>query len=218
MSTWAPLRVLIVADGANPWSVSSCDAFLNVFQSHGLKPEVICPCATSPEGLTVAIRRPGQNGTPVPGRAILSMGGLSVGVIRVNTEDKNSALTVQDVGHVMPGATLCTVKLEGAPQLCKTDEIGEICTSSPAGNCSYYGLPGVTKSVFEVIPVTSAGAPVGEYPFVRTGLLGFVGPGSLVFVVGKVDGLLMVSGRRHNSDDIVATALAVEPVKTAYRG
>lgn len=31
------------------------------------------------------------------------MNGLSFGVIRVNTEDKNSALTVQDVGHVMPG-------------------------------------------------------------------------------------------------------------------
>ena len=31
------------------------------------------------------------------------MAGLSHGVIRVNTEDKNSALTVQDVGHVMPG-------------------------------------------------------------------------------------------------------------------
>lgn len=31
------------------------------------------------------------------------MTGLSHGVIRVNTEDKNSALTVQDVGHVMPG-------------------------------------------------------------------------------------------------------------------
>lgn len=80
------LRMLIVADGANPCekyhhlhkqtsqpyffglsktcidvcvlgSVSSCDAFLNVFQTHGLKPEVICPCASSPEALTVAIRR-----------------------------------------------------------------------------------------------------------------------------------------------------------------
>lgn len=38
-------------------SISSCDAFLNVFQSKGLKPEVICPCASSPEALTVAIRR-----------------------------------------------------------------------------------------------------------------------------------------------------------------
>lgn len=92
-SSLSSIRMLIVADGANPceshalcnkelpWyklvcmtistcfgnvfylilllsgSVSSCDAFLNVFQSHGLKPEVICPCATSPEALTVAIRR-----------------------------------------------------------------------------------------------------------------------------------------------------------------
>ncbi|MEQ2186195.1 Disco-interacting protein 2 B-A [Goodea atripinnis] len=53
----ASLRMLIVADGANPWSVSSCDAFLNLFQSYGLKPEVICPCAASPEAMTVAIRR-----------------------------------------------------------------------------------------------------------------------------------------------------------------
>lgn len=47
--------------------------------------------------------RPGVRGAPLPARAILSMGGLSHGVIRVNTEDKNSALTVQDVGHIMPG-------------------------------------------------------------------------------------------------------------------
>uniref|UniRef100_A0A8C8M688 DMAP1-binding domain-containing protein n=1 Tax=Oncorhynchus tshawytscha TaxID=74940 RepID=A0A8C8M688_ONCTS len=212
------IRMLIVADGANPWSVSSCDAFLNVFQSHGLKPEVICPCASSPEALTVAIRRPGARGTALPARAILSMGGLSHGVIRVNTEDKNSALTVQDVGHVMPGALMCIVKPDGPPQLCKTDEIGEIVLNSRAGGTLYYGLPGVTKNTFEVIPVNQAGAPIGDIPFTRTGLLGFVGPGSLVFVVGKNEGLLTVSGRRHNADDLVATALAVEPVKTVYRG
>uniref|UniRef100_A0A8D3CBD0 Disco-interacting protein 2 homolog Bb n=1 Tax=Scophthalmus maximus TaxID=52904 RepID=A0A8D3CBD0_SCOMX len=214
----ASLRMLIVADGANPWSVSSCDAFLNVFQSHGLKPEVICPCATSPEAMTVALRRPGVPGTPLPARAILSMGGLSHGVIRVNTEDKNSALTVQDVGHVMPGALMCIVKPDGPPQLCKTDEIGEIIINSRAGGTMYYGLPGLTKNTFEVIPVNSNGVPIGEIPFVRSGLLGFVGPGSLIFVVGKIEGLLMVCGRRHNADDLVATALAVEPVKTVYRG
>uniref|UniRef100_A0A8C5H6R8 Disco-interacting protein 2 homolog B-A n=1 Tax=Gouania willdenowi TaxID=441366 RepID=A0A8C5H6R8_GOUWI len=199
-------------------SVSSCDAFLNVFQSNGLKPEVICPCATSAEALTVAIRRPGARGAPLPARAILSMGGLSHGVIRVNTEDKNSALTVQDVGHIMPGALMCIVKPDGPPQLCKTDEIGEIVINSRAGGTMYYGLPGLTKNTFEVIPVNQAGAPIGEIPFSRTGLLGFVGPGSLVFVVGKNEGLLIVSGRRHNADDLVATALAVEPVKTVYRG
>uniref|UniRef100_A0A8C6PKL9 Disco interacting B n=1 Tax=Nothobranchius furzeri TaxID=105023 RepID=A0A8C6PKL9_NOTFU len=214
----ASLRMLIVADGANPWSVSSCDAFLSLFQSHGLKPEVVCPCAASPEAMTVAIRRPGVLGAPLPARAILSMSGLSHGVIRVNTEDKNSALTVQDVGHVMPGALMCIVKPDGPPQLCKTDEIGEIIINSRAGGMMYYGLPGLTKNTFEVIPVNANGVPIGEIPFVRSGLLGFVGPGSLIFVVGKIEGLLMVSGRRHNADDLVATALAVEPVKTVYRG
>ncbi|XP_071990846.1 disco-interacting protein 2 homolog B isoform X1 [Engystomops pustulosus] len=214
----ASLRMLIVTDGANPWSVSSCDAFLSLFQNYGLKPEAICPCATSPEAMTVAIRRPGIPGAPLPGRAILSMNGLSYGVIRVNTEDKNSALTVQDVGHVMPGGVMCIIKPDGIPQLCKTDEIGEICVSYKGGGITYYGLSGVTKNTFEVLPVGATGTQIGELPFTRTGLLGFVGPGNLVFVVGKMDGTLVVSGRRHNADDIVATALAVESFKTLYRG
>lgn len=51
------LRMLLVADGANPWSLTSCDTFLDVFQSKGLKPESICPTAGSSETLTISIRR-----------------------------------------------------------------------------------------------------------------------------------------------------------------
>ncbi|XP_048164757.1 disco-interacting protein 2 homolog A isoform X4 [Corvus hawaiiensis] len=212
------LRMLIVADGANPWSISSCDAFLNVFQSRGLRPEVICPCASSSEALTVAIRRPSELGGPPPGKAVLSMNCLSFGVIRVDTEEKLSVLTVQDVGQIMPGANMCVVKVDGTPYLCKADEVGEICVNSGASGTAYFGLLGITKNVFEAIPVTAAGMPVSDQPFTRTGLLGFVGPDYLVFVVGKLDGLMTVSGRRHNADDVVATALAVEPMKFVYRG
>uniref|UniRef100_A0A8B9I905 Disco interacting A n=1 Tax=Anser brachyrhynchus TaxID=132585 RepID=A0A8B9I905_9AVES len=212
------LRMLIVADGANPWSISSCDAFLNVFQSRGLRPEVICPCASSSEALTVAIRRPPELGGPPPGKAVLSMNCLSFGVIRVDTEEKLSILTVQDVGQIMPGANVCVVKVDGTPYLCKADEVGEICVNSGATGMAYFGLLGITKNVFEAIPVTATGVPVSDQPFTRTGLLGFVGPDYLVFVVGKLDGLMTVSGRRHNADDVVATALAVEPMKFVYRG
>lgn len=45
---------------------------------------------------------------------------------------------------------MCIVKPDGPPQLCKTDEIGEICVSSRAGGMMYYGLAGVTKNTFEV--------------------------------------------------------------------
>ena len=44
-------------------------------------------------------------GVPPPGKAVLSMGGLSHSVIRVDTEEKLSVLSVQDVGQVMPGGT-----------------------------------------------------------------------------------------------------------------
>ncbi|GAA6102001.1 disco-interacting protein 2 homolog C isoform X1, partial [Tachysurus ichikawai] len=199
-------------------SISSCDAFLNVFQSLGLRSEVICPCASSPEALTVAVRRPSDSSSKPVGRGVLSMMGLSHGVIRVDTGEKLSVLTLQDVGSPMPGALMCVVKLEGVPQLCKTDEIGEICVSSIATGTSYYGLTGMSKNTFEVCPVMSSGVLVSECVFVRSGLLGFVGPGGAIFVAGKMDGLMQVGGRRHNGDDIVATALAVEPMKFVYRG
>jgi len=51
------LRLLLVGDGANPWSLSSCDQFLAVFQSKGLRPDALCPCASSSECLTVSVRR-----------------------------------------------------------------------------------------------------------------------------------------------------------------
>uniref|UniRef100_A0A3B3Z6K6 Uncharacterized protein n=1 Tax=Periophthalmus magnuspinnatus TaxID=409849 RepID=A0A3B3Z6K6_9GOBI len=206
------LRMLIVTDGANPWSISSCDAFVNVFQNRGLRPEVICPCACSSEALTVAI----QPGVPPPGKAVLSMSSLSYGVIRVDTEEKLSVLTVQDVGQVLPGALVCVVRVDGPPLLCQTDEVGEICVSSGTSGVAYYGLPGMTKNIFEVL--SPSGVPVCERAFTRTSLLGFTGPDGLVFVVGKLDGLMVVSGRRHNADDVVATALAVEPMKFVYRG
>ncbi|TWW70667.1 Disco-interacting protein 2 -like protein C, partial [Takifugu flavidus] len=212
------LRMLLVADGSNPWSISSCDAFLNVFQTKGLRADVICPCASSPEALTVAIRRPVEDSSQPPGRGVLSMQGLTYGVVRVDTEERLSVLTVQDVGTVTPGGLVCVVKPEGLPQLCQTDEIGELCVCSIATGTSYYGLTGMTKNTFEVYPVTSGGGLISDYAFVRTGLLGFIGPGGLVFITGKMDGLIMVSGRRHNADDIVATALAVEPMKFVYRG
>ncbi|XP_031748312.1 disco-interacting protein 2 homolog A isoform X4 [Xenopus tropicalis] len=212
------LRMLIVADGANPWSISSCDAFLNVFQSRGLRPEVISPCASSAEALTVSMHRPPDLGGVPPGKAVLSMNALSYSVIRADTEEKLSVLTVQDVGQVMPGASMCVVKTEGAPYLCKTDEVGELCVSSCSTGTAYFGLQGITKNVFETVPLTASGEPVGNQPFTRTGLLGFIGPERLVFVVGKVDGQMIVSGRKHSCDDVVATALAVEPMKFVYRG
>lgn len=47
-------------------------------------------------------------------------------------------------------AVVCVVRAEGTPYLCQTDEVGEICVSSGSTGVAYYGLPGMTKNVFEV--------------------------------------------------------------------
>ncbi|XP_076171145.1 disco-interacting protein 2 isoform X3 [Ptiloglossa arizonensis] len=212
------LRLLLVADGANPWSLSSCDQFLSVFQSKGLRPDAVCPCASSSEALTVSVRRPGRAGVNATGRGVLSMSGLSYGVVRVDQENSLTSLTLQDCGQVMPGSIVVVIKMEGQPFICKTDEVGEICVHSSATGNQYWGLQGLTNNTFKVVPLQADGSPLGEVEYTRSGLLGFLGPGGLVFVCGSRDGLMTVTGRKHNADDIIATVLAVEPMKFIYRG
>ncbi|XP_030386379.1 disco-interacting protein 2 isoform X2 [Scaptodrosophila lebanonensis] len=228
------LRMLLVADGANPWSLSSCDQFLNVFQSKGLRSDAICPCASSSEVFTVSLRRPGRSSTgfsqSATGRGVLSMAALSHGVVRVDSEDSLTSLTLQDCGQVMPAAQMVVVRSEGAPVLCKTDQVGEICVTSGSTGTSYFGLDGMTNTTFKVQLMledpeqtkeggtASNAKPISEDYYVRSGLLGFLGPGGLVFVCGSRDGLMTVTGRKHNADDIIATVLAVEPMRFIYRG
>ncbi|CAG7718035.1 unnamed protein product [Allacma fusca] len=214
----ASLRLLFVSDGANPWSLSSCDQFLSVFQNKGLRPDAICPCASSSEVLTVSLRRPGRAGVNATGRGVLSMQGLSYGVVRVDQENSLTSLTLQDCGQVMPGAVIVVVRMDGQPYMCKTDEVGEICVHSSATGSHYWGLQGLTNQTFKVQPLQSDSAPISDAEYVRSGLLGFLGPGGLVFVCGSRNGLMSVSGRKHNADDIIATVLAVEPMKFIYRG
>ncbi|XP_021710045.1 disco-interacting protein 2 isoform X10 [Aedes aegypti] len=227
------LRMLLVADGANPWSLSSCDQFLSVFQSKGLRPDAICPCASSSEVFTVSLRRPGRSAggysQSATGRGVLSMAALSHGVVRVDSEDSLTSLTLQDCGQVMPSATMVVVNAEGPPVLCKTDQVGEICVTSGSTGTTYYGLDGMTNATFKVQALTepppakegevqAPGKPISDELYVRSGLLGFLGPGGLVFVCGSRDGLMTVTGRKHNADDIIATVLAVEPMRFIYRG
>lgn len=168
--------------------------------------------------LTVSVRRPGRAGVNATGRGVLSMQGLSYGVVRVDQENSLTSLTLQDCGQVMPGSVIVVVKMEGPSYLCKTDEVGEICVNSGSTGSLYWGLQGLSNSTFKVQPLGSDGKPISDAEYVRSGLLGFLGPGGLVFVCGSRDGLMTVTGRKHNVDDIIATVLAVEPMKFIYRG
>ena len=51
--------------------------------------------------------RPGRTGVGATGRGVLSMSALSYGVIRVDSENSLTSLTLQDCGHVLPGSKFC---------------------------------------------------------------------------------------------------------------
>lgn len=53
--------------------------------------------------VVVTFFRPGKTGSTTSGRGILSMQGLSYGVVRVDSENSLTSLTLQDCGQVMPG-------------------------------------------------------------------------------------------------------------------
>jgi acyl-CoA synthetase (AMP-forming)/AMP-acid ligase II len=210
------VRMMLLDDGANPWSLASSDLFYDAYSPKGLSRQALCPCAGSPETLTVSLRRPVS--TTTTGRGVMSISGLSYGVVRVEEQGSITSLTLQDVGLVMPGARVVAVKVSGLPILCKTDEIGEICVQTTASGSAYWGLQGKSTHTFRVQPLNEKEVAVTTGVYVRSGLLGFVGNGGLVFICGTLDGLIQVAGRRHNTEDIIATVMAVEPHSFVYRG
>ncbi|CAF1556177.1 unnamed protein product, partial [Adineta steineri] len=45
------LRLLLISDGSNPWSLTAVDTFLSTFVSRGLRSDCCCPCSYSSETL-----------------------------------------------------------------------------------------------------------------------------------------------------------------------
>ena len=48
----------------------------------------------------MSVRRPGREGINATGRGVLSMSGLSHGVVRVDQDNSLTSLTLQDCGQV----------------------------------------------------------------------------------------------------------------------
>ncbi|KAL3320766.1 DIP2 disco-interacting protein 2 C [Cichlidogyrus casuarinus] len=191
------LRMILVTDGANPWTLNTCDEFVRKFSRYGLSQDVICPAAHSTEGLTAALRRPlsralslqrivtadpntfstTANSMPPVSSGHLCMYALSHGKIQLNPTNEINSLTVTDCGLVLPGTLLVTVRLgTQQPTICKTDELGEICICNAYTATGYWGLEGASKARFGVVPVDEDGRAVAPGKvFTRTGLLGFLG-------------------------------------------
>lgn len=74
------------------------------------------------------------------------------------------------------GGAAIVVKMSGPPKLCKTDEIGEICLHAPSTASSYFGLDGLSAQRFHISPLDPEERSLGPNHYVRSGLIGFLGP------------------------------------------
>ena len=66
------VRIFLVRDAQNPWSLGSCDAFVDAFKSKGVKQENLVLCASSPETMTLSIRKAQQGSSA---RGVMSIHG-----------------------------------------------------------------------------------------------------------------------------------------------
>ena len=76
---------------------------------------------------------------------------------------------------------IVVVRMDGQPYLCKTDEVGEICVHSSSTGSHYWGLQGLTNQTFKVQPLQADGTVISDAEYVRSGLLGFLGPVCFIF-------------------------------------
>ena len=60
-------------------------------------------------------------------------------------------------------AMMVVVKTDGAPFLCKTDEVGELCITSKYCGTGYWGLQGITNNMFKVGPLVNHFSPITNH-------------------------------------------------------
>jgi fatty acid CoA ligase FadD28 len=90
---------------------------------------------------------------------------------------------------------------------CPDGTTGEIWVHGENVAAGYWHKPEETERTFGGMLVTpSTGTP--EWPWLRTGDLGFITDGEM-FIVGRIKDLLIVYGRNHSPDDIEATSQEV---------
>lgn len=78
-------------------------------------------------------------------------------------------------------ASVAVVSATGEPNLCRTDEIGEILLSTKVEGADveswYFGLKGRTEKTFKAHPIDESNHGQTESAFyTRSGLLGYVSP------------------------------------------
>ncbi|GAA0331114.1 AMP-binding protein [Sphingomonas oligophenolica] len=190
----------VVANGAEPVRADTIEAFATAYAAYGFRAEAMCPAYGMAESTLVATT---SGPDRVPTTVTVTHDGLIDGrLIPVGRDDPGRAL-VSSSGAETPTRVL-VVDPETGEQLAP-GRIGEIWLSGPSIAAGYWRRPEATREKFNA---RLAGGD-GE-DFLRTGDLGGVLDESL-FVLGRIDDLIIVRGVNHGAEDIELAVESCDP-------
>ncbi|MDE1145757.1 MAG: AMP-binding protein [Azospirillaceae bacterium] len=192
------LRVAV--NGAEPVRAETLAAFARVYAGAGLRPEALCPGYGLAESTLVATgcgpdRRPTVR--HVQADRLSPQGGrLEPVPVETGRALVSSGGTAVETRIVIVDPETRAPQPEGA--------LGEIWLAGPSIAGGYWGRPDATEAKFR------ARLADGDGPFLRTGDLGGVLDGEL-FVLGRLDDMIIVRGANHAAEDIELAAEAADP-------
>ncbi|UFZ08170.1 AMP-binding protein [Bradyrhizobium ontarionense] len=190
----------VAINGAEPVRADTIEAFIRRFEPYGFSADAMCPGYGLAEATLVATAcGPGR---PPEIRAIRT-DRLAEGLFEVAGGEQRSRLFV---GSGRANSRTQIVIADPASRVrCGPGQIGEIWLAGPGVASGYWQRPEASAQKFAA---TLAGTHDG--PFLRTGDLGAMDDGEL-FVLGRMDDLIVVRGANHSAEDIEATIEASDP-------
>jgi acyl-CoA synthetase (AMP-forming)/AMP-acid ligase II len=206
LSSWE-----VAFNGAEPVSSDTLKRFAADFACCGFRADALYPCYGLAESTLLSA-------APRQGRGLMLFEAdaerLQHGVAAAAGLMSNSR-TLVGCGRSWLDGDLSIVDPDGGRR-CAPGEIGEIWVRGSNVASAYWNHPEASARAFGArVPDT------GEWPYLRTGDLGFLRDGEL-FVTGRIKDLLIIAGRNHYPQDIEHTVeashVAIRPGSCAAFG
>jgi acyl-CoA synthetase (AMP-forming)/AMP-acid ligase II len=181
--------------GAEPTRAETIERFAKKFAPYGFRREAFYHCYGLAES-TLMVSGGRKAEAPIVRRFDGDALGRGASVPLAGGEPAGRALV--SAGRVGLGEQVVIVDPE-TRRPCAPGAVGEIWVRGASVARGYWGRPGATAETFE-----ARLEPGGEWPFLRTGDLGFVLDGEL-YVTGRIKDTIIVDGLKHYPQDIERT-------------
>ncbi len=197
LSSWR-----VAFDGAEPVRAATLEAFAEAFAPAGFRREAFLPCYGLAEATLFVSGAP-----PAEAPRVLEVSAAGLERGRPLSAD-GEPVPLVSCGRPGAGVEVAVVDPETRARR-PPATVGEIWVAGPSVAQGYFGRPEETATTFGA---RIAGAPGGEERrWLRTGDLGFLGPGGELFVTGRRKDLIIVRGRNLYPHDLERTAEAAHP-------